>query len=134
MPIRPIKYAQAAGIGAAHVGCAYLDTRQGWVEPFRRSQDYPQLIGFILGLIDAGLEITPGGELGETIAIASIPLLMRSIYEGAKYYLKRGSPKRSPKQQKQQEQQKQEKSPKGEWRLVRQGATETGVAATWSSY
>jgi len=93
MPIRPVKYAIAGGIGAAAVASRWVDLRQGWDVPFRRVQDYIGLGGFIVGLADAGLEISPGGEVGETVAIASTPLLLISIYQAVKYFLKKSPSK-----------------------------------------
>ena len=85
----------------------FLDETQGWVEPFKRAQDYPQAIGFVLGMADALLELSEEGEIGETLAVASEPLLVKSIYEAVRHYVGSGK-KPKPKQ-------------KGRWKLVREG-------------
>ena len=90
----------------------YLDETQGWVEPFKRAQDYPQTIGFVVGMADALLELTEEGEIGETLAVASEPLLIRSIYEAVRHYV--GSPEEKAKR-------KAQAKLKGRWKLVREG-------------
>ena len=106
MPVKPLKYGIAGGVGVAHVGLLHLDEAQGWDAPFKRSSDYPQTIGFGLGLIMNVLDIW--GENGETLAIASEPLLIRSIYDAVKHYVGGGSPKKKTKT-------------KGKWKLIREG-------------
>lgn len=107
MAVKLVKYGVAGGVGAAHVGLLYLDGAQGWDEPFKRSSDYPQLIGFGLGLAMDALEVY--GEIGETLAIASEPLLIRSVYEAVKHYVGGGTPK------------KRAQKTKGRWKLIREG-------------
>ena len=110
MGVRPIRHVTGLGLGGVHVGTVYLDETQGWEEPFKRTQDYPQTIGFVVGMADALLELTEKGEFGETLAVASEPLLMRSIYEAVRHYVGSPSPKRAGK-----------KTGKGRWKLVRAG-------------
>ena len=107
--MKPIRHATGFGLGGLHVGMVYLDEAQGWVEPFKRAQDYPQTIGFVVGMADALLELTEDGEIGETLAVASEPLLIKSIYEAVRYYVgSPSSPKGAPRK-------------KGRWKLVREG-------------
>ena len=110
MGVRPIRHVTGLGLGGVHVATLYLDETQGWDEPFKRAQDYPQTIGFVLGMADAMLELTEKGEFGETLAVASEPLLIRSIYEAVRHYVGSPSPKRAGK-----------KTAKGRWKLVREG-------------
>lgn len=108
--VRLAKLGIAGGVGLLHVGCLYADETQGWEEPFRRAQDYPQTIGFVLGL-GSGLMLTGDvAEYGEALAVASEPLLIRSIYEAVRGSL--GSPKR--------------KTPRSRsrWKLVKRGIPE----------
>ena len=116
--MKPIRHLTGFGLGGLHVGMAYLDETQGWEEPFKRAQDYPQTIGFVLGMADALLELTEKGEFGETLAVASEPLLMRSIYDAVRHYVGSPSPKRAGK-----------KTAKGRWKLVRTGQTGQGAGA-----
>ena len=110
--MKPIRHATGFGLGGLHIGMVYLDETQGWVEPFKRTQDYPQAIGFVLGMADALLELSEDGEIGETLAVASEPLLIKSIYEAVRHYVGSQSPKRAGRKPKQ----------KGRWKLVREGA------------
>ena len=91
MPIKPVKVGTAGALGLAHVGTLYLDEVQGWEEPFKRASDYPSLIGFGFGLITEGMDVftegSPEEEAADALLCASEPLLIRSIYEGLRYYL-----------------------------------------------
>ena len=118
--MKPIRHITGFGLGGLHVGMLYLDEVQGWEEPFKRAQDYPQTIGFVLGMADALLELSEDGEIGETLAVASEPLLIRSAYEAVRHYVGSPSPKRGKKRTKR----------KGRWQLVRVGeGTETQAPA-----
>jgi len=93
----PLKLIERLGIGAAMGGAEivamYADEYQGWTEPFKRSKDYLNLGAFVVGLADAGMEFSKGGWVGETLFIASEPLLIRSIYEALRHYVFKGGSK-----------------------------------------
>jgi len=112
MAVKPVKYAISGVVGGIHVGTLVLDEAQGWKEPFKRSSDYPQTIGFITGLGLDALDILP--EEGEAIALSSFPLLLRSIYEAVKHYL---GAKTKVKQR--------AKQTKGRWKLIQTGREQT---------
>ena len=111
MAVKPIRHVTGLGLGGVHVATLYLDEAQGWDEPFKRSSDYPQTLGFVVGMADALLELSEKGEIGETLAVASEPLLIRSVYEAVRHYVGGGSSKRG-----------RRRTPKGRWKLVREGA------------
>jgi len=126
MVLRLGRLGVAGGVGGVHVASLYVDEIQGWKEPFRRSQDYVNLGLFLAGLADAGMEISKEGWIGETLAIASEPLLIRSIYEALRHYVfkspgYRGGTKITSK-----------KMTEGGWVLTRRGAV--GVVQTLTSY
>lgn len=111
MPIKPVKLGTAGAAGIVQVGTLYLDETQAWDEPFKRSSDYPGLIGFGVGLITQGLDIftegTPEEEASDALLCASEPMLIRSIYEAVKYYL---APEQGG-----------GKEGKGRWKLIKRG-------------
>jgi len=108
LAVKPIKYGISTGVGLVHVGTLLLDERQGWTEPFKRASDYPQLIGFGVGLAIDALDIGPEeGEIGEALALSSLPLLTRSIYEAVRHYVGGGAKKVIAR--------------KGRWKLIKEG-------------
>jgi len=106
VPLRLVKYGISAGVGVVNIVAQEIDLRQGWAEPYRRVQDYVGTVGFVTGIILDGFDIVP--EEGEALAISSLPLLIQSIRDAAKAYLKGGGS--SPRT-----------SHPGHWRLVPSG-------------
>jgi len=94
MPIKLVKEGTALGVGGLAVLTRFVDERQGWVIPPRRTQDVLGIGGHALGLIMWHLTPEEGvmGDVAEACALSTAPLAVISVYEIVKHYLKRGSP------------------------------------------
>ena len=125
MPVKPVKLGTAAALGGAHVATLYLDEVQGWDEPFKRSSDYPQTVGFALGLALEGLDVftegTPEEQASDALLCGSAPLFIRSIYEAARHYL--GPMAKKAKK-------KRVRTKGGQWKLVQVGEGAEAEAPT----
>jgi len=93
MPIKLVKEGTALGIGGLAVLTRFVDERQGWTTPPRRTQDVLGLGGHALGLIMWHLTPEEGvmGDVAEACALSTAPLAVISAYEIIKHYLKKES-------------------------------------------
>jgi len=95
MPIKLIKEGTSLGVGGIAVLTRWIDQRQGWVTPPRRTQDVLAIGGHLAGLAAWHL-VTPGTteeDISESIALATGPLAVISVYEIVKHFLKRSPSK-----------------------------------------
>jgi len=96
MPIKLIKEGTSLGVGGIAVLTRWIDQRQGWVTPPRRTQDVLAIGGHLAGLAAWHL-VTPGTteeDISESISLATGPLAVISVYEIVKHFLKRGGSKK----------------------------------------
>jgi len=108
LAVKPIKYGISAAIGIGHVATLFLDEKQEWTEPFKRASDYSALIGFGAGLVIDALDIED--DIGEALALSSLPLLTRSIYEAVRHYVGGGGAKK-----------RKVVARKGRWKMIKEG-------------
>ena len=71
------KVAVSAGVGIADEALAYLDEKWAKTEPFRTATDVGRLVITGLGFAMQAFDMRP--RLGETVALAAMPLLVKSI-------------------------------------------------------
>ena len=87
-----MKVGVSAGVGGADLLTEYIDKKQGYTKPFQNITDYGRLIytagGYVANYMDFGDD-----DITETMVLAGIPLLEKSIAKAFSKYVLKGKAK-----------------------------------------
>jgi len=98
LPVKLVKYGISGAVGVGYIIGEYIDEKQGWIEPYRRTQDWIPTVGFFVGLgCDVLMPEEGMKEAGEALALSSFPLFLRSVKYGVKKLLAGGGKKKGKK-------------------------------------
>lgn len=79
MGLNLLRTGTSAGYGLVDIGTEYADQSKGLTKPFQNITDYQRLLATVGGAVGAYMSFGRSAEIFETVELASIPLLEKSI-------------------------------------------------------
>lgn len=92
MAIKLVKLGVSAGVGVADIITEYVDEKQGYKKSFQNVTDWGRVVYTAGGYVANSMDLEKGAEkpISESMVLAGIPLLEKSIYGAVKEYVLKG--------------------------------------------